>query len=82
MRLRFLAVCFVAVVVALGCVGSAFAQGVANAQLNGTVTDPSGAAIAGASITVRNTTTNISYTGMSNDRGFYAIASLPPETTS
>jgi len=78
MRLRFLAVCFVAVVVALGCVGSAFAQGVANAQLNGTVTDPSGAAIAGASITVRNTTTNISYTGMSNDRGFYAIASLPP----
>lgn len=79
MRLRLLAVFFVAVVVALGCVGSAFAQGgVANAQLNGTVTDQSGGAVAGAMITVRNTTTNISYSATSNDRGFYAIANLPP----
>jgi len=79
MRLRFLAVFFVAVVVALGCVGSAFAQGgVANAQLNGTVTDQSGGAVAGAMITLRNTTTNLSYSATSNDRGFYAIANLPP----
>jgi len=79
MRLRSLVLVLLAVAVFFGCANSAFAQGgVANAQLNGTVTDQSGGSVAGASITVRNTTTNISYTATSNDRGFYAIASLPP----
>ena len=79
MKLRSLVVVLLAVAVFFGCVNSAFAQGgVANAQLNGTVTDQSGGSVAGASITVRNTTTNISYTATSNDRGFYAIANMPP----
>jgi len=79
MKLRSVWFVFLAVAVLFGCVNSAFAQGgVANAQLNGTVTDQSGGSVAGASITVRNTTTNISYTATSNDRGFYAIANLPP----
>jgi Carboxypeptidase regulatory-like domain len=79
MKLRSLVLFLLAVAVFFGCVNSAFAQGgVANAQLNGTVTDQSGGSVAGASITVRNTTTNISYTATSNDRGFYAIANMPP----
>jgi len=79
MKLRSLLAVLLGVVVLFGCVNSAFAQGgVANAQLNGTVTDPSGGAVAGATISVRNVSTNITYTATSNDRGFYAIANLPP----
>ncbi len=56
-----------------------FAQGgLGNAQLNGTVTDQSGGAIVGASITLKNTATGITYDTMSNDRGFYAVANVPP----
>jgi Carboxypeptidase regulatory-like domain/TonB dependent receptor len=57
---------------------SASAQGAATAQLTGTVTDPSGGSIAGATVTVRNTDTNTSYTAISNDRGLYAVANLAP----
>ena len=58
-----------------------FAQGgLGNAQLNGTVTDPSGSAIVGASITLKNTATGITYNATSNDRGFYAVANVPPGT--
>jgi len=57
-----------------------FAQGVANAQLNGTVTDQTGGAVVGASISVRNTATDTSYTATSNERGSYAIANVPPGT--
>ena len=52
--------------------------GTANAQLNGTVTDPSGSAVAGASINVRNTATNVVYTATSNERGFYAATNMAP----
>lgn len=58
----------------------ATAQGVANAQLSGTVADASGGVVVGASIRVRNTATDTTYTATSNDRGFYAIANMPPGT--
>ncbi len=58
----------------------ATAQGVANAQLNGTVTDATGGVVVGTSIRLRNTATDTAYTATSNDRGFYAIANLPPGT--
>jgi Carboxypeptidase regulatory-like domain/TonB dependent receptor len=81
MRKQTLLFLVLAVVFFLGCVNSTLAQGgVGNAQLNGTVTDASGGAIAGASITVRNTATDTTYTGTSNERGFYALANLPPGT--
>jgi len=64
-----------------GCVSTIFAQGgVGNAQLNGTVTDPSGASIAGATVSVRNTATGLTYTATSDPRGFYALPVLPPGT--
>ena len=52
--------------------------GIGNAQLNGTVTDPSGSAIVGASIHLHNLATDTAYTATSNDRGFYAIANVQP----
>ena len=58
-----------------------FAQGgIGNAQLDGTITDPSGSAIVGASITLKNTATGVTYNATSNDRGFYAVANVPPGT--
>ena len=58
-----------------------FAQGsTGNAQLNGTVTDPSGSMVVGASILLRNTATDVSFNNVSNERGLYAIANVPPGT--
>ena len=60
------------------CPSSLFAQATAVAQLNGTVADESGAIVAGAAVSLRDTSTNVAYTATSNDRGFYAIPNLPP----
>ncbi len=77
-RLGLLSAVF-AIGIFLICASSAFAQGGSSAaQLNGTVTDPSGGSVAGATITLRNTDTNTSYTATSNDRGAYFVANLPP----
>ncbi len=48
------------------------------ARLQGTVTDPQGAAVAGATITVTDETTNRAVTAQSDDEGLYAIPALPP----
>jgi len=77
-RLGLLSAVF-AIGIFLICASSAFAQGGSSAaQLNGTVTDPSGGSVAGATITLRNTDTNTSYTATSNDRGAFFVANLPP----
>ncbi len=55
---------------------SAFAQ--YNASIQGTVMDPSGAVIPGATITVTNQATNVARTTQSNANGFYNVTSLPP----
>jgi Carboxypeptidase regulatory-like domain/TonB dependent receptor len=76
---RFGLLGLLAIAIFFGCANSVFAQaGAATARLSGTVTDPSGAVIVKAEITVRNTDTNISYTATSNDSGFYTVPSLPP----
>jgi carboxypeptidase family protein len=48
----------------------------ASAGLNGTVTDETGAAIVGATITVRQTLTNLERRTRTNDAGHYQIAGL------
>jgi outer membrane receptor protein involved in Fe transport len=79
MRVRGVLLVFLAVVVFFSCADSAFAQGgAAAAQLNGTVTDASGGSVSGASISVRNTDNNTTYTATSNDRGSYTVINLPP----
>ncbi|HEX5226728.1 MAG TPA: TonB-dependent receptor [Bryobacteraceae bacterium] len=47
------------------------------AQLNGTVHDPTGAAVATAKITLRDLGTNQTFTTASNDMGFYVFPNLP-----
>lgn len=49
-----------------------------NGQFNGLVTDPSGAAIPNAKVTVTNTNTNLAVTTTTNQSGDYAVKELPP----
>ena len=56
-----------------------YAQGT-TALLSGTVQDPTGAAVPGASITVTNTETNQIVRTETNEKGEYALPSMPPGT--
>ena len=47
------------------------------ARIQGTVTDPSGAVVSGAEITVTNTDTNTKFTATSDSNGTFAVNALP-----
>src|SRR5438105_2452893 len=53
------------------------AWGQATAQISGTVRDPSGAVLPGVEITATQTETGIARTTVTNETGFYVLASLP-----
>src|SRR5579883_1195651 len=55
----------------------AFGQG-ERASITGTVTDASGAIVTDASVTVRDTATNVTTKTTTNSAGLYFITSLPP----
>ena len=70
-----------AIAILFGSAAPALAQGgVGNAQLSGTITDPSGGSIAGATITLRNPATDVTYKATSNANGYYTIANVQPGT--
>ena len=48
------------------------------ASLEGTVTDKSGAVVAGATVTITNQATGVSRNSVTGDSGFYRITGLPP----
>lgn len=56
-----------------------FAQ-VTTGDITGRVLDPQGAAVVGATVTVRNTATSLTRTATTNDSGEYTITQLPPGT--
>src|SRR5216684_3480 len=70
--------CFVALCTLLLTLG-AIAQ-VQNGQFSGTVTDPSGAAVPNAKVTITNQAINLSVTVMSNQTGAYSAKELPVGT--
>src|SRR5437016_1978121 len=74
-KLQFCLVLMSLLVLALG----AMAQ-VQNGQFTGAVTDPSGAAIANAKVTVTNIGTNLSVTTTTNQSGLYTARELPVGT--
>src|SRR3989475_4262027 len=76
-RLGLLAVLAVVILGGLAKPSSAQVGGSA-AQLNGAVRDESGGTVAKATIALRETETNRTYSAVSNDNGLYVIASLPP----
>src|ERR1700686_1318212 len=65
-----------AVFAVLALTFSAFAQ-VQNGQFTGTVTDPTGAAIANAKVTVTNPATNLNVSTTTNSSGNYVVKELP-----
>ena len=56
---------------------SAAAQGTTG-SITGTVTDETGAAVPGATVTVTQTSTNDVHTTATSDSGFYTVPQLPP----
>src|SRR6267154_4380339 len=65
-----------AVFAVLALTFSAFAQ-VQNGQFTGTVTDPTGAAIANAKVTVSNPATDLNLTTTTNSSGNYTVKEVP-----
>src|SRR4051812_50205984 len=58
-----------------------FAQSeIGGATLNGTVTDPSGAAIPNAKVTITNTATGVTRTLNTNEAGLFKFTPLPLRT--
>jgi hypothetical protein len=49
----------------------------AGGSLSGTLTDPSGAVVSGATVTAVNTAIGSEYTAVSNGQGFYSFPTLP-----
>ena len=72
---RFVGSLFVCLVGLLLCASLAHAQAVAG-NISGTVTDASGAVIAGAQVVVTNTGTGVALTTTSNDQGRYNAPDL------
>src|SRR5688572_10375363 len=50
----------------------------ANAALSGTIVDPSGAAVAGVTLTLQNTQTGVDLKTSSNETGVYRFGSVQP----
>lgn len=65
-----------AVFAVLALTFSAFAQ-VQNGEFTGTVTDPTGAAIANAKVVVKNPATNLEVSTRTNSSGNYSVKELP-----
>ena len=65
------------VVLMLFCV-SAFGQGQGYSSIRGSIKDPQGSVVAGATVTLSNPATNLTRTTTSNDSGQFAFESIQP----
>ena len=70
--------CYTIFVCILICPFPGSAQQSTTSQINGTVTDPSGALVVGASVTVTNTGTGVLYRAQTDSQGAYHVTDLPP----
>jgi hypothetical protein len=71
-----LALCCLTLALLIGGANVVSAQEV-TATISGTVTDQSGAAIAGATVTAKSVERGVTFTAQSNDSGLYRISQLP-----
>src|SRR5688572_13424992 len=78
---RFLFAVFTAFMFALCATFSVSAQEF-RGTITGTVTDPNGAVVPGAKVTVKNTATNVTTNATSGESGGYAVPFLVPGTYS
>ncbi|MGB7721134.1 MAG: carboxypeptidase-like regulatory domain-containing protein, partial [Bryobacteraceae bacterium] len=75
---KFAVLCTALAVVLVVLAAPAAAQLAGSATITGTLTDPSGAFVPGASVTIRNTDTAIERKIESNEAGVYSAPFLPP----
>src|SRR5580765_2679753 len=68
----FLLICF--------CLCSVLAQVQTTSSVTGNVTDPTGSAVVGAKVTIRNQQTGAARSTVSNATGYYTFPSLVPGT--
>jgi hypothetical protein len=61
----------------LGLLASPTPAQIGSSGISGTVTDPTGAVIPGAKVTITNQATNVSYSATTNSAGAWAFLSLP-----
>ena len=71
---------FLTIVFALALSQSAFAQ--STGSLSGTISDPNGAIVQGANVTVKNISTNLTRDAVSNEEGRWTVSLLPVGTYS
>jgi len=57
-----------------------FAQNASTGTVAGTVTDPSGGAVVGAAVTLTDTSTNTTRSGVTNETGRYILVDIPSGT--
>jgi len=76
---KFLRLCFVSVLVFAFC-AVAWAQGTVTGAIGGSVTDPKGAVVPGATVTVKNNETGKEGTATSDGEGRFKVANLEPGT--
>jgi hypothetical protein len=69
---------FLALTLLVGLTATAWAQSAGTGRIQGRVTDPSGAAVPGAKVTIRNVETNASRTLESDEQGDYRAELLNP----
>lgn len=80
MKPRTLIISFAILFVWLGGfaeLGSVMAQIGGNGTIQGTITDPGGAVVPGATVVVTNVATGVETTKQTNDAGIYVISALP-----
>ena len=75
--MRTLRICLLTLIAALST-SIAFGQGVATGDLHVTVKDPTGTAVASASVTVRDDAKGIERPAAGNGQGEYSALALPP----
>src|SRR5690349_6199156 len=79
-RTQSISTCLLALAVPLLFTVSALAQSASTGTVSGQVTDPQGAALAGAEIRMFDPQTNVTLTTLSNDTGRFSFVSVTPST--
>src|SRR3977135_4173580 len=72
-----LALCVVFLLLAGGCISTLVGQGLTG-QISGTISDPSGAAVADADVQVTNTETGQTRSAKSDNQGYFVFTQLLP----
>src|SRR5271155_1814280 len=77
---RGFSVALLILVITLGIIPRPALAQLESATINGTVTDPTGAVIAGAKVTLRNVGTSVEKVTTSNGSGRYVLIDIAPGT--